>query len=95
MIQFKEAEIEQANGLGLMMQGLNQHSNNAGQDGSRILINFEPSPQFLPDLQTAQATFGCGPKTDLVLVGTPGGYDSANPCRPGDLMSATGGESLA
>jgi hypothetical protein len=95
MIQFKQAEIEQANGFGLMMQGLNQYSNNPRQRGSRILIDFEPSPQFLPDLQTEQTGFSCGPEEIFFPRKVTEDRDFANPCQSGDLMSTAGRESLA
>src|SRR5580693_3174370 len=78
-----------------MMQGLNQHSDNPGHGGSRVLITFEPSSQFLADSQTAQAGFGCGPEQISFSGKMAEDRDLANPCQSGDLMRTAGGETLA
>jgi hypothetical protein len=78
-----------------MMQSLNQQSDNPRQCGSRTLIIFESSSQFLADSQAAQAGFGCRPEQIPLSGEMAEDGNLANPCQPGDLMRAAGGEALA
>ncbi len=95
MLQFKEAEVQQADHLRLIAARSRPARRRYRNGGSRILIDFEPSSQFLADSQAPQTRFGCGPEEILFSRKMPENSDFANPCQPGDLMSATGGETLS
>src|SRR5580658_914618 len=95
MVEFKKTEIEQAYGLRMVVQSLDQQLNNPGQRSSRVFITLEPAAQLAADSKTAQTGFRGRPEEIFFSREMTEYRYFANPRQSGDLMGAAGRETLA
>src|SRR5580704_15366662 len=92
MVQFKQAEVEQSDGLRVVVQSLNQQLNDPRQCRSRILIALQPITQLSANAKPPESGFrGCPEQISFPREVTE--YRNfANPRQSGDLMRTAGGE---
>jgi hypothetical protein len=95
MFQFKKTEIEQANHLRLIVKGLDQQGNNAGQSSPRVLIGIEPTSQFLADPQPPEARLGCRPEEVFFSRKMAENGDFADSSQSGNLVRTAAREALS
>jgi hypothetical protein len=95
VLQFKQAEVQQPEHLGLMLNRFDQQRNNTRNSSARVFITFEPSSQLLADSQTAEAGFGSGPEQIAFPGKMTEDRNFANSCQPRNLMRTAGSEALA
>jgi hypothetical protein len=77
-----------------MLNGFDEHRDNAWNGGSRILVAFEAPLEFLADPQTAQAGFSCGPEEISLSGEMAEDRNFAKSCQSRDLIRTTGSETL-
>ena len=95
MVQLKQAQVKQPNGLRLMMQGLHQLGDDPRKSGTRMLVTLEPPTHFLTDSQSTQAGFGCRPEEVTFSREVAENGDFADASQPGDFIGAAGCKALA